>query len=266
MHCGWFLFCAGSADETQVFHRDGVSMEEFMLLCQRIGLIMFLLLFVSTSAAWSATRYIADQLIVSLRELPDDNSNIISYLKTDTPVELLEAGKEYSKVTTADGATGYIQSHYLTEKIPKATTIKRLTQENQSLNERIQNLDQKYQETFSKGDDANKKLLDELESLRASEIQLKKDLSQSNDNLAEITDAYESLKANSQDIIAITDERNRLKTRVEELSTDFTRLQEEKKGSQKNQAIRWFLAGAGVLLFGWMLGKFSRSRRRSSLY
>jgi len=237
-----------------------------MLLFQRAALIMFMMLLVSASVAWSETRYISDQLIVSLREFPEDNSKTIDYLKTDTPVELLEVGKDYAKIKTADGVVGYIPSHYLTEKTPKTTIIRRLSQENERLNERIQNLEQKYKETFSEGDEAQKKLVDELQSLRASEIKLQKDLSQSNDELAEMTNAYESLKANSENVVAITEERNRLKSSVEELSADFARLAEEHKESQKNQAIKWFLVGAGVLLSGWMLGKFSRSRRKGSLY
>jgi len=165
-----------------------------MLSYQRITMFIFVSLLFNGTAAWAETRYISDQLVVSLREQPQDGSETIVYLKTDTPVEVLEVGEQYIQVKTKNGEVGYIQKSYLTEKIPKATVISRLTRENQGLKERIQELEKQYREAFSEGDEAQKKILSELEDARLQIAKLDKALLKSETELAERTQAYEALK------------------------------------------------------------------------
>ena len=237
-----------------------------MLSYQRITMVIFVSLLCNVTAAWAETRYISDQLVVSLREQPQDGSETIVYLKTDTPVEVLEVGEQYIQVKTKNGEVGYIQKSYLTEKIPKATVISRLTRENEGMKERIRELEKQYREVFSKGDEAQKKILSELEDARLQIAELDKALLKSETELAERTKAYEALKKNSEDIIDITAERDQLRLSHEELTTAVTSLDEERKELLKKETIQWFLTGAGVLFLGWVIGKFSRSRRKSSLY
>ena len=59
---------------------------------------------------------------------------------------------------------------------------------------------------------------------------------------------------------------DQLRASNEELSSKLDLIEEEKFALQKSKSIRWFLAGAAVLFVGWIIGKSSRSRRRSSLY
>ena len=237
-----------------------------MLSYQRITMVVFVSLLCNVTAAWAETRYISDQLVVSLREQPQNGSETIVYLKTDTPVEVLEVGEQYIHVKTTNGEVGYIQKSYLTEKTPKATVISRLTRENEGLKERVQELEKQYREAFSKGDEAQKKILSELEDARLQIAKLDKALLKSETELAERTQAYETLKKNAENIIDITAERDQLRLSHEELTTAVTNLDEERKELLKKETIQWFLTGAGVLFLGWVIGKFSRSRRKSSLY
>jgi SH3 domain protein len=229
-------------------------------------MVVFVSLLCNVTAAWAETRYISDQLVVSLREQPQNGSETIVYLKTDTPVEVLEVGEQYIHVKTTNGEVGYIQKSYLTEETPKATVISRLTRENEGLKERIRELEKQYREAFSKGDEAQKKILSELEDARLQIAKLDKALLKSETELAERTQAYEALKKNAENIIEITAERDQLRLSHAELTTAVTSLDEERKELLKKETIQWFLTGAGVLFLGWVIGKFSRSRRKSSLY
>jgi SH3 domain protein len=244
----------------------GYSEEDAMLSYQRITMVVFVSLLCNVTAAWAETRYISDQLVVSLREQPQNGSETIVYLKTDTPVEVLEVGEQYIHVKTTNGEVGYIQKSYLTEETPKATVISRLTRENEGLKERIRELEKQYREAFSKGDEAQKKILSELEDARLQIAKLDKALLKSETELAERTQAYEALKKNAENIIEITAERDQLRLSHAELTTAVTSLDEERKELLKKETIQWFLTGAGVLFLGWVIGKFSRSRRKSSLY
>jgi SH3 domain protein len=237
-----------------------------MLTYQRISIAIFLAFLCTATVALAETRYIADQLVVSLRQLPQNNSETIVYLRTDTPVEVLEVGEEYLKVKTTNGEVGYIQKSYLTEKTPKATIISRLTRENEGLKGRVEELEKQYREVFSKGDEAQKKILSELENSRSKIAKLEKDLNKSETELAERSQAYESLRKNAENIIDITAERDQLRLSHEELTAAVNKLEEQRKELLKKETIQWFLTGAGVLFLGWLIGKFSRSRRKGSLY
>ena len=237
-----------------------------MLNDRRINLVMFIGLLLIPSFAWSGTLYISDQLVVSLRELPQENSKAITYLKTDTPVELIEDGKAFAKVKTANGEIGYIQKGYLVERLPKPVINNRLTRENERLNGRIRELEAQYKEAFTSGDETRARLVTEVEELRAQAGMLQTELNDSNKKLAEVSKAYETLTENSKDIVAITDERNQLKLSYNELSVTLNNLEQERNLWLRNGIIKWFLAGGGVLFVGWVLGKFSKPRRKSSLY
>jgi SH3 domain protein len=220
----------------------------------------------NTAVAWSKTSYISDQLVVSLRELPQSDAKSIIYLKTDTPVEVLEVGEEYSKVKTEKGEVGYIQKNYLNDGLPKLIVIKQLTQENEKLTGRIKELEKRYSEAFSKGDEAQAKIFEELEESRDQAANFEKALRASNKELEELTKAHAVLRENSKNVVAITDELNQVKLSYEELSAAVSKLEIENNELLKKETIQWFLTGAGVLLLGWLLGKLSKPRRKSSLY
>ena len=114
-----------------------------MLSYQRIFIVGCMVFFFCPALARAETRYISDQLVVSLREQPQNNAETIVYLKTDAPVEVLEAGEEYLKVKTENGEIGYIQKHYLTKDTPKASIISRLTRDNKALQQRVEELEKR---------------------------------------------------------------------------------------------------------------------------
>lgn len=237
-----------------------------MLSYQKLLIVGFMVLFFCTTHAWAETRYISDQLVVSLRAQPQDNAETIVYLKTDAPVEVLEAGEGYLKVKTANGEVGYIQKHYLTKDTPKAKIISSLTRDNQKLQERVEELEKRYSESFAKSDESLKKTLSDLDEARRRVDALEKDLQKSQADLTERSRAYDELSKNSKNIIKITAERDQLRSSHEELTAKVARLEEERDDQLKKETTQWFLAGAGVLFFGWILGKFSRAKRKRSLY
>ena len=78
---------------------------------------------------------------------------------------------------------------------------------------------------------------------------------------------FTALQTDAKNVIAITKERDQLRTSNQELSSKIIKLEEEVGKLTKTGVIKWFLAGGGVLFFGWMIGKMSGGRRRrSSLY
>ena len=236
-----------------------------MRMAQSAVFILWILLFCSISVAWSETRYISDRLVVSLRSQPQNNADLITYLQTDTKVEIIGEDGAFYQVKTKDNGIGFIQKTYLVEDTPKPAIIKQLSKENEKLKNRIDTLEQQYQEAISKGDNAHLKLVDELKEARQLANDLQKDLNESKSGFQKASNAFDTLKENANNIVEITADRDQLRASNEELSSKLDRIGEEKFALQKSKSIQWFLAGAGALFVGWIIGKSSRSRRRSSL-
>jgi SH3 domain protein len=234
-----------------------------MKMAKSAVFILWVLLFCSISIAWSETRYISDQLVVSLRSQPQNNAEAITYLRTDTKVDIIGEDGAFYQVKTKDNEIGFIQKSYLVEDTPKAAIIKQISKENEKLKDRINTLEQQYQEAISNGDNAHLKLVDELKEARQLANDLQKDLDGSKSRFQKASNAFDTLEKNAKNVVEITADRDQLRASNEELSSKLDRIGEEKFALQKSKSIQWFLAGAGVLFVGWIIGK---PRRRSSLY
>ena len=111
----------------------------------------------------------------------------------------------------------------------------------------------------------------QAESLTAENDKLKSDfkklsatLSKNEKALNNLQRDYDALKADSADFL-------NLKTKYEKASHHLTRqtekteeLKEMAEKLQLYQYIKWFLAGSGVLLVGFIIGFSSKSQRRQS--
>ena len=92
----------------------------------------------------------------------------------------------------------------------------------------------------------------------------KTEASQTAKDLKEIRKKYEGLKSKSDRVLEISDERDRLAAENEELAAQATEASEKVGGLTQLASIKWFLAGAAVLIAGWFLGVVTGRKRRKS--
>ena len=227
-----------------------------------ISILIILLCAISTS--WAETRYVSDQLIVSLREQPQKNFSPIIYLKTDMAVEILEEAGEYIKVRSKKGETGYILQKYLTTAKPKSITINKLQKERDQLAGKIAEIRQQAASTTSQSSKSQQELALQLIDLRENNTALQDKWILSQAEYKQVRQDYQALQNDAKEVIAITAERDQLRKTNQELSAKNIALDEEMGSLTRTAVIKWFLAGAGVLFFGWIIGKASGNRRRSS--
>jgi len=225
--------------------------------------VLFILL-CSISTSWAETRYVSDQLVVSLREQPQNNASPIIYLKTDMSVEVLEEVGEYFKVRSKKGETGYVLQKYLTTATPKASTINKLQKERDQLAGKIKEIRQQAASTTSQSNQSQQELALQLIDLRENNAALQDKWVKSQAELKQVRQDYQALQNDAKGVIAITAERDQLRKTNQDLSAKNIALDEEVGSLARTGVIKWFLAGAGVLFFGWLIGKASRNRRRSS--
>jgi SH3 domain protein len=207
--------------------------------------------------ALAEQRYIVDTIVVSLREGPGSQFKFIKTLKTGQSFEVLETKNDYVRVRTADGDEGWLQKQFTDTNPPNATAVKDLNDKINTL--KAQNVELTAQlahkgqtsTTDSKGLTPGSEETTEIKKLQ--------------DDLAEMTKRYNQLEIDAKDVLKISTERNRLQATLTSMQKNLAELQQENTLLANRQTIYWFLAGGGVLLLGWMLGRISFRRQRHSL-
>jgi SH3 domain protein len=227
------------------------------------GLVLGFILIITTSVSvYADTQYVSDKLIITMREGAGGEYTIIKSLKSGTPVEVLEETGAYYKVQTKDGKEGWALKQYITADIPKTIIISGLRKEIEKLKDGIEKLNRER--------DALKKDFTSEKSLSTSAVKkLEKRMNAKNDQIYSLTrqlkvmaNKYNKLVVDSGDVAKIVSERDMLNEENTRLSTEKNELLQEKKRLFKTNVIYWFLAGGGVFFFGWIIGQFSRTKRR----
>ncbi len=213
-------------------------------------LFSFLSLAIVTSL-YAETRYISDQLLVTVRSGKGNQFKILETLPTSTPVTVLEVDKNYVKVLTAKGAEGYILRHYVTTSLPKKVQIKQLKKEIAGLQQQLETQQQEFQ-TY----------LDESASRKTQLDELSTQLDQTRQSLEKQEVEYKTLLSNSENVLSLTEESQHLVEENNLLNSELLILREENQNFHRSNMIQWFLAGAGVFLGGWIIGKISRKKQR----
>lgn len=185
-------------------------------------------------------QYITGASKVTFRMGPGTSHKIISMIEADTGVSIVEAGDTWTKVKS-EGKEGYVMSRFLTTEVPYSLRYKWLKGHYEKLKEEVAEFKEKEK------------------ALHSTLSETKRELASTKENLETTSSSYQELRSGSQEYLD-------LKSRYDKTSKELT-------GSNKEVAIlkeklslyyfTWFLAGAGVLLLGWMIGFFSKRKKAS---
>lgn len=195
-------------------------------------LMVSVLLGASVSTAWGV--YITDQIPVTMRRGPGTGYRILKSLTSSAKIEILEDGESYVKVRTEDGTEGYVLKQYVSTQEPHAIIAERLQREQLALRKKLE------------------ELTEQNNKLQGVEAQLQK-----------TTGQYERLQQGAQNITETMAERDRLQQENAAHLQKITSLEAENHYLWRNNILRWFFAGAGVLSLGWLLGRRPPRRTRS---
>ena len=101
----------------------------------------------------------------------------------------------------------------------------------------------------------------ELSSITAESTDIEQSLNQAVNNERIITEKYNTLVAQSENVVKIARERDQLLQKNKKLTASVKELQKKNEKFADSKMIKWFLAGGGVFFFGWLIGKISRKKR-----
>ncbi|HHH13386.1 MAG TPA: TIGR04211 family SH3 domain-containing protein [Thiolapillus brandeum] len=200
--------------------------------------ILLLALLLTAGLASAETRYVTDQLKITMRSGESNKHRIIKMLPSGTPVTVLSDNKAtgYSKVQLANGKTGYV----LTRQLLKEPVAR----------DRLAAMEKRIKELEASPNELSKRLAalsrehDDLKR-RHTELQAEKD---------RIRKELDTLKRTAANAVQIAQERKKLRKQVATMSRELADQEQEIRELKNSTTQRWFLIGSGVLFGGILLG------------
>jgi SH3 domain protein len=213
----------------------------------RLILIGFCLAFFSATG-FAESMYISDKLKVTVRRGPSTEYKIIDIAESGERVEILEPGQEWTLVRLGNGKEGYVTTRYLIAGPTHGILLEQLQAKQKSLTQQAA------------------ALLEENTKLREENKRFGSALQSTEKTLKTVDADYKELKAGSAEYLTLKTKYKKINQQLAEQSQRAAKLDKELSKVELNQYIKWFLAGSGVLLVGFIVG-FSarRGRRRPSL-
>lgn len=190
------------------------------------------ILILATTAAFGATRYVTDELRVSVRTGAGNQYRIIEVVDSGTRIETLQTEGEWAQVRTPEGNTGWMRAQYLIEQPIAADRLRTARAELEDARERIGELE----EALAQAREETASARERVESLSTDKERL------------------ESRIANAERGLELHDENERLKENVKSLMRRAEEFRQEIQRLQERERKEWFVIGAGVLFGGMLFG------------
>ena len=197
---------------------------------------------------------IGDWFVVPGKKIPvrtgmGQKYRILAMAPSGTRVEALQQDETWVKVKLQNKQTGWMPFRYLTRTHPLEDAVIVLKAKNQDLKTRSKELKEQVDmlsRDLNLKENELKTCVSERSAIKASHDRLKKDAS----NVVQIKETFQ----NTAD-------------KLKNTNWKLSEAEQKIKQLRNNSMIKWFLAGAAVILLGWLLGRYARlsKKRRSSL-
>ncbi len=201
-----------------------------------------------SAVGFAETRYVTDLLKLPLRTGPSTEYKILALVESGQQLDVVEPGENWSMVRLDNGKEGYVLNRYLVAQPTSAV--------------RLKDLQSKYTVLKQQAD----ALIEENNRFKEENETFKTSLDSSEKERNKLDTDYKELKASAAEFLSLKKKHQEVSTRLAEQTKRANALDKELSGLEMNQYIKWFLAGSGVLLVGFIIGfSAKRGRRRPSL-
>lgn len=224
--------------------------------------------FTAGRPACADMQYVTDMLILTVREGPGTEYKVISTLRSNMPVDVLEEQEKYLKVRTENGVEGWVAKQYITPQTPKPIIIAGLNATIEQLRSRVAALEQAG--TSEAGQIAAEKqaYMMRIKDLEKDLRKWQKEAEANKTRLDDVTREYKSLLAASRNVAGVVAERDilkeanaELKAANQNLKSTVEHMKQDNDRLVRKETFKWFLAGSAVFLVGMIIGKASRKKR-----
>jgi SH3 domain protein len=262
----------------------------FHFFIQAVPVFILVSSFFVPLASNAETRYISGVIVVNIRNTNEEQYKVVDSVETGDQVDVLEEKGRFAKVKTKHDIEGWVPKQYLRKDAPAVETIVKLKEELADLKKKNDELEagkasagsdtvlndqqkETYDQTIDSLKSENKRLVEDNQKLlksiqeketAATENQDGKEAEKLKEKVTLLQNQLDVLKKNSQNIIQITKERDRLKVEAATLQSDLAGSRELNKKLEMDRMLHWFFAGAAVFFLGFLTSKIF-ARKKSKL-
>ncbi|NOY70479.1 MAG: TIGR04211 family SH3 domain-containing protein [Deltaproteobacteria bacterium] len=207
-------------------------------------LSMAVIIFMLVPATVKAdSAFVNDIMEITMRLGPGRDFKVIRTLSSGNGVEVLESKKGWARVRAKDGATGWVVARYLTKTEPASRAA-------QQTRDRLDELSAKQDALLAE----NAGLVNEKKGLEQK-------LADTSARLEKTATELSDLREESKGFLELKAGYDKCSATIEKQSRRIAVLEREVRSRWISTGIKWFLAGAGVLLVGILMGLSSRRKR-----
>jgi SH3 domain protein len=211
-----------------------------------MGLSLVLCLF--STAVYGETMYVSDILKLTLRTGPSTENKILAVIASGQQLEVVEFGQEWSQVQLPNGKEGWVLSRYLT---PHETN-----------NVKLDRLQAKHKNLMAQA----AALLEENNRLQAENKKRESEFKINQKQAVKARSDYETLKTEAAEFISLKSKYKEAVSQLAKQTAKAEKFEEQLTRLEMSAYIKWFLAGSGVLIVGFLIGfSTKRQRRRPAL-
>ena len=200
-------------------------------------LLIFVGLLCIAGLASAKPRYISDELIVTVRQGQGNHTPIIKTIKSGERIDVLEeTDTGYAKIKTSDGTEGWIRTQFLSDEPVAAQKLV------------------KVQDKLAQLDTSNQSLKKELKELRAEKATVDEAHAKLQNEHGVTQKELQHLGKVAANPIMLARENKELTDKYASMSHDLEMLRNEHQVVKDRSRQNWFMAGAGVIILGMVLG------------
>lgn len=218
-------------------------------LLKRCGLFcLSLMLCLSANFVYGETMYVSDILKLTLRTGPSTENKILAVIESGQMLNIIKFGDEWSQAQLPDGKEGWVLTRYLT---PEETN-----------NIKLERLESKHKNLMIQA----AALLEENNKLKAESQKLRSDFEVNKKQMTRAQTDYETLKTEVAEFLTLKSKYETAASQLAEQTARADKLEDQLTKQELSYHIKWFLAGSGVLVVGFLIGfSTKRQRRRPAL-
>jgi SH3 domain protein len=202
------------------------------------------ILFLFTLPALAKTMYVSEIKDITLRAGPGNQYKISAFIRSGVALTVLAAGDEWTQVQTPSGKQGWVVTRYIQEDLPNAI--------------KLAQLQEKYQRMAAE----NTRLSSQNKALQEKTGTLEAELATTRNTAEKLKSDYDGLRKDSAQFISLKTKYKSTADALEQTKTKADKIEGELNMLYNDKRIKWFLAGAGVLLLGYIFGYSTKPQRR----
>ncbi|MEA3384831.1 MAG: TIGR04211 family SH3 domain-containing protein [Thermodesulfobacteriota bacterium] len=207
-----------------------------------IALVVFLCI---PSTAPAKYLYVIPTAEIPLRSGKGNEYRVVAVIVNGSRVQLLEEDGDWAMVCTSNKKKGWMPKRYLNASPPLKNVVASLQIQRDQLKKQTTGIS----EQLDKASEARNQYEQELKACILDRDQIRK--------------SYDSLKKDAADVLNFKTALSETAEELQEVKHKYTIAEQENEYLRDNSRIKWFLAGGGILIVGWIIGLITtRGRKR----